>query len=394
VTGRYGTERAQPPLSRALVVLMAVATGLAVANNYYAQPLLPQIARTLHLAGPVAGLVVTVAQGGYALGLMFVLPLGDLLERRRLLVVMGVGTSGALVWLGTAPSGAVLLPAAVAVGALSVQAQLLVPFAATLAAPAERGRVVGQVMSGLLLGILLARTVAGYLAEAGTWRTVYWVAAGAMLIQAAVLAVRLPSLRPAQPLRYPRLIASVPRLLVDEPVLRLRAVYGGLSFGSFSVLWTSLAFLLAGRPYHFSTGTIGLFGLAGAAGALTATVAGRLADRGGARLSTGFGSALLALSWLPIWLGRHSLAALVVGIVLLDVAAQGLHITNQSEIYRLDPAARNRINSAYMTCYFAGGAAGSASSAAAWAAGGWPLVSLLGAIFGVAAVVLFAWRRR
>jgi predicted MFS family arabinose efflux permease len=383
-----------PTLSRSLVLIMAAATGLAVANNYYAQPLLPAIGRDLHISTTLAGLMVTVAQAGYALGLVFLLPLGDLLERRRLIVGMGVGVAAALAWLGSAPSAGVLLPAAVAVGALSVQAQILVPFAASLAPEEERGRVVGTVMSGLLLGILLARTVAGLLAEIGSWRVVYFVAAGAMLVQAAVLARRLPRASPTTELRYGQLLRSVVQIVREEPVLRLRATYGALSFGSFSVLWTSMAFLLSHRPYGYGTGTIGLFGLAGAAGALMASVAGRLADRGLAPVTTLVTSLLLTISWLPLWLGHSSLAWLLVGIVVLDIGAQGLHITNQSEIYRLAPEARSRITSAYMTSYFLGGAAGSAASAAAYDAGGWGAVSVVGAAFAAGTVFTWLYSRR
>jgi predicted MFS family arabinose efflux permease len=249
-------------------------------------------------------------------------------------------------------------------------------------------------MSGLLLGVLLARTVAGAIAQFWGWRTVYWVAAGLMLLTAAVLRRELPRYRERTALTYPRLLGSIGTILREEPVLRLRAAYGALSFGAFSVLWTALAFLLSGPGYRLGAGTIGLFGLVGAAGAAMASFAGRLTDRGGARLLTAGTSACLVVAWLPIWLGAHSLAALLVGIVLLDVAAQGLHITNQSEIYRLRPDARSRINAAYMTAYFAGGAVASFGSAAAYAASGWPGVCGIGAGFGAAAVLLWAVRGR
>jgi predicted MFS family arabinose efflux permease len=368
---------------------MAVATGAAVANNYYAQPLLPAIKHSLHLSSSGAGLIVTVSQVGYALGLVFVLPLGDLLERRRLVVTMALAVSVALVVVASAPTGAVLLPAALVVGTLSVIAQILVAMAAGMAGDTDRGRVVGYVMTGLLLGILLARTVAGYVADLGGWRTVYYAAAGLMVTQAAVLARLLPCRRQDVTINYRRLLASVRTLVRHEPVLRQRALYGALSFAGFSVLWTSIAFLLAGGPYHYGTGTIGLFGLIGAGGVLAANFAGRLADRGHQRLTTGCTAVLLLVAWLPLWLGRDSIGALIVGILLVDLAAQGLHITNQSEIYRLHPDARSRINSAYMTFYFLGGAAGSAASAAAYAADGWTGVVSCGAAVG--GLLTLAW---
>lgn len=379
------TER----LERSLVLVMAVATGVAVASNYYAQPLLPVMRHDLHLSSTVAGLIVTVAQVGYAAGLLLLLPLGDLVERRTLVVTLSALSAVALVVLGLSPNGTVLLPAAFAVGALSVLAQVLVPFSASLAHEHERGQVVGLVMSGLLIGILLARTVAGALAEAGNWRLVYLVAAGLMAVQAVVLRARLPSYREQSRHSYLTLLRSVGQLLRNEPVLRLRSLYGFLSFGAFSVLWTSLAFLLHDR-YHLSTLVIGLFGLVGAAGALAATLAGRLSDRGRQNTSTGAGAAMLALSWLLLWFGRHHMSALVVGIVLLDIGVQGVHISNQGAIYRLRSDARSRLTAAYMFLYFVGGAIGSAVSAALYSRHGWTGVSLAGEFFGAVALLVWA----
>lgn len=384
---RAGGTATGKRLDRRLVLVMATATGLSVANNYFAQPLLPVIRSDLGMSAGVAGLVVTIAQLGYAAGLLLVLPLGDLLERRRLTTAMSVVLAVALAGFAAAPDPAMVLVAAFAVGAVSVLAQILVPFAATLAGDAERGRVVGTVMSGLLLGILLARTVAGWVAELGGWRVVYAVAAVAALGQAVALHRSLPESREDTGLGYPRLLGSVVTLLRDEPVLRRRSMLGGLGFGGFSVLWTSIAFLLARPPYGFSSGIIGMFGLAGAAGALAASGAGRLADRGRDRWSTVVGAGLLALCWWPMAAGEHSIALLVVGILLLDLAVQGVHITNQSIIFGLSAEARSRINAAYMTSYFIGGAVGSAVSAAVWATAGWSGVCLVGAGFGAAELI-------
>lgn len=375
-------------LRRGLVLVMAVSTGCAVANLYYAQPLLPTIGRSLHLAPDITGLMVTIGQIGFASGLFFLLPLGDLIERRRLIVALCAASAGALVLLGSAANGAWLWAGALAVGVVSVLAQTLVPFAASLAAPDERGRVVGTVMSGLLIGILLARTVSGALAEGGSWRLVYFVAAAVMLADAAVLARVLPRQRGAATLAYRALLASTLRLVRDEPVLRWRCAYGFLGFAAFNVLWTSMAFLLA-RTYHESSAVIGLFGLVGAAGALAATAAGRLSDRRRERLATGVTTVLLGASWAAIAAGEHALWALVVGIVVLDVGQQGLHITNQGEIYRLDPAARSRLTAAYMMASFIGGGIGSATSATVYARAGWGGVSLVGAGFSLAAVAVF-----
>jgi predicted MFS family arabinose efflux permease len=367
-------------LKRSLVLVMAMATGLAVANNYYAQPLLPLIARNLRLTSGVAALIVTVAQFGYALGLLFLLPLGDLVERRRLIVLLSLGTGVALLCLGAAPNEGVLFPAALVVGSLSVLAQVLVPFSASLASPQERGRVVGMVMSGLLIGILLARTVSGLLAQTGSWRIVYFAAGAVMFGQAGLLHRVLPTWKEENDLSYRRLLRSVGTLLKEEPMLRRRSLFGFFSFGTFSVLWTSMAFVLS-RHYHDGPGIIGLFGLAGAAGALTASVAGRLSDSGRSRATTGVATALLVMSWAALWAGGRSVALLVIGIVVLDIGAQGLHITNQGEIYRLRPEARSRLTAAYMVIYFIGGGVGSAVSGIVYAHLGWGGVCVVGEVF-------------
>lgn len=377
-------------LHRGIVALLAVATGLSVANNYYAQPLLEEMRGSLHLSAGTAGLVVTLAQLGYAAGLLFLLPLGDLVQYRRLAVVLTAANAAALAVMASAVSGAMLLGASVVVGALSVVAQILVPFAAALAGADERGRVVGTVMSGLLLGILLARTFAGLLGRIGGWPTVYRVAAALMVVLAVALRLGLPTAHAPARRSYGSLLRSVPGLIRAEPVLRLRMVYGALSFAMFSALWTSLTFLLSGPAYGYSVGVIGLFGLAGAAGALGASLAGRLADRGAVHRTTGTGIVLILVSWAPLWLGGGSLAALLAGIIVLDLAAQLIHISNQNEIYRIRPEARSRLNSAYMTTYFVGGAAGSALSSSAFGTYGWPGVCALGAAFGVVALAVWA----
>ena len=273
-------------------------------------------------------------------------------------------------------------------------AQLLVPFAATLAPEAERGRVVGSVMSGLILGILLARTFSGFVSQIAGWRAVYVIAAVLMLVQTVVLYVKLPRYRSSAGLSYPKLLLSVLELARSEPVLRRRALYGVFSFASLSVLWTTLAFLLAGPHYGYSDGIIGLFGLVAAAGALTASVVGRFTDRGWVYWLTGGSAGLMLAGFGFLAFGAQSLAALIVGIVLLDIGSQGLHISNQSEIYRLRPDARNRINAFYMTTCFVGAAAGSAASAFAYERWGWAGTCGLGFIVCVLAVARWATDRQ
>ncbi|MEI9579287.1 MFS transporter [Enterobacter asburiae] len=378
-------------LSPALILLMSVATGLAVASNYYAQPLLDTIARAFNLSASSAGFIVTAAQLGYAAGLLFLVPLGDMFERRMLIVSMTLLAAGGMLITASSQSLTMMIVGTALTGLFSVGAQILVPLAATLASPEKRGKVVGTIMSGLLLGILLARTVAGLLASLGGWRTVYWVASVLMVVMALALWRGLPKVKQENHLNYPQLLASVFSLFTQDKLLRTRALLGCFTFANFSILWTSMAFLLAAPPFNYSEGVIGLFGLAGAAGALGARPAGGLADKGKSHLTTSAGLVLLLLSWAAIWYGHISVLALIVGILVLDLTVQGVHITNQTVIYRVKPEARNRLTAGYMTSYFIGGAAGSLISASAWQHAGWSGVCAIGAI--VATLNLLVWWR-
>jgi predicted MFS family arabinose efflux permease len=383
----------RPALTTRLVLLMAVGSGLSVASNYYVQPLLPELADTFDVSSSVVGLLVTVSQVGYVAGLALVVPLGDLLERRRLLTVVITLTAGGLVLIAAAPNLAVLFPAVALVGVTSVAAQIFVPLSADLARPDQRGKAVGTVMAGLLIGILVARTLAGLIAELAGWRAVYVVAALAMLALAVVSRRELPPVTPSASTSYSSLLSSVVTLLREEPVLRRRGLYGALGFATFSTLWTSLAFLLD-DAYGYGEATVGLFGLLGVAGALSAQFAGRVSDAGWARVSTRGFVVTLVVSWGVLAQGERSLLALVVGIVLLDLAVQGAHISNQSEVYRLHPEARSRLTTAYMCMNFTGGVIGSASSAMVYGAGGWSAVCALGAGFSASALVLWLTEAR
>ena len=378
-------------LSPALILLMSVATGLAVASNYYAQPLLDTIARAFNLSASSAGFIVTAAQLGYAAGLLFLVPLGDMFERRMLIVSMTLLAAGGMLITASSQSLTMMIIGTALTGLFSVVAQILVPLAATLASPEKRGKVVGTIMSGLLLGILLARTVAGLLASLGGWRTVYWVASVLMVVMALALWRGLPKVKQENHLNYPQLLASVFSLFTQDKLLRTRALLGCFTFATFSILWTSMAFLLAAPPFNYSEGVIGLFGLAGAAGALGARPAGGLADKGKSHMTTTAGLILLLLSWAAIWYGHVSVLALIVGILVLDLTVQGVHITNQTVIYRVKPEARNRLTAGYMTSYFIGGAAGSLISASAWQHAGWTGVCAIGAIMAVLNLLVW-WR--
>ena len=371
-----------------LVLVFALACGLSAANLYYAQPVLYDIARSFGTAESTTGLVVTLSQLGYALGLALLVPLGDILTRKRFLPAVLVVTAAGLVASAAAPSLGVLLAVALVVGLGSTVAQMLVPMAATLADEATRGRVIGQVMSGLLLGILLARTVSGLVAGVTSWRAVYLMAAAVTVGMAVVLGRVVPAEVERPSIRYGALLGSTVTLFRTEPLLRRRILFGALGFAAFSAFWTTMAFVLSGSPYHYGTTTIGLFGLVGAAGALCATVAGRWADRGLTRTTTLAFAVLVLVSFLPLWLGRVDLAMMLVGVLALDVGVQGLQVTNQSIIYRLAPDARSRVNSAYMVCYFAGGALGSAAASWLYGSHRWAGVCLFGAAIGAAAVVL------
>ena len=370
-------------------MLLAVASGLAVANLYYAQPLLDTIARDLGVSSGAAGLLVTATQLGYVGGLLFLVPLGDLLERRRLVSRLLAVDAVALALVATAPDFGVLTVALLCVGVSSVIAQILIPFASTLAAEGERGRVVGRVMSGVLIGILGARVVSGIVAEVGGWRLIFALASVAMLVLALVLRRALPLTRPPEQLPYPQLLRSIGTIVREEPVLRRRMALGALSMASFSILWTSIAFLLAGPPYGYGEGVIGLFSLAGLAGAGIASFAGRVADRGHVRAGTGCAAGAVLAGWGLLAFGEQSVLAVIAGLVVLDLGVQGMQILNQSTIYRLRPEARSRLTTAYITAYFFGAVSGSALASLAWSRGGWGAVTALGG--AVAAVGLGAW---
>ncbi len=384
-----------PAMSRSVALLFAIACGLAVANVYYAQPLLDAMASELDIDRAAVGIVITATQICYALGLLMLVPLGDLVNRRKLIVGQLLLSVLALMAVGTASTAAVLLAGLGAVGLLAAVTQALVAYASTLAAPAERGRVVGLVTSGVVTGILLARTVAGTLTDLAGWRSVYIVSAGLTAVMAGLLFRVLPREDQGKvPMTYPQLVTSVFALFVQEPVLRIRGIIALLLFASFSVLWTSLVLPLGSPPLSLSHTAIGSFGLAGAAGALAASRAGRLADRGLGQRTTGISLTLLLVSWLPISLTERSLWALIAGVILLDLAVQAVHVANQSMIYNVRPEARSRLAGAYMIFYSTGSAVGSIASTLIYARAGWTGVCLLGAALSGLALLFWGLTRR
>ncbi|MCW2955030.1 MAG: transporter [Conexibacter sp.] len=376
-------------LPRPLVALLAIATGASVANIYYVQPLLNEISRAFGVSDTAAGLLVSCAQIGYVAGIALLVPLGDVLERRGLISTVLVGTALACAACAAAPTFGVLAGALVAIGVLSVVAQIVVPLSASLAGPEERGQVVGTVMSGLLIGILIARTVSGLIAELGGWRLVFALAAGMMLLLSLVLRRALPHASPPDPMPYRSVLRSVFGLIRDEPVLRQRMTLGALHMMGFSILWTAVAFLLGHAPYHYGEGVIGLFGLVGVVGAGAAQIAGRGADRGHGRLMVTLFLTCLLVSWGLLALGGTSLVALIAGIALLDLGVQGAQISNQTAIYALRPEARSRLTTAYMVSVFLGGTLGSVLGSAIYGAAGWGVTCAVGA--GVALTGLLLW---
>ncbi|WJK07948.1 MFS transporter [Pseudomonas fluorescens] len=379
-------------LDKGVVLLFAIACGLAVGNVYYAQPLLDAMADAFGLSPGSIGIVMTLTQVGYGLGLLLLVPLGDLLNRRRLIVTQTLLSAAALLMIALASNSAWLLIGVTLTGLLAVVTQVLVAYAATLAVPAQRGKVVGVITSGIVVGILLARTVAGGMADLAGWRSIYLLSAGLTLVMAALLFRVLPKDEDVRPTtRYVALIASVFSLFREEPVLRQRAILALLTFASAMVLWTPMVLPLAAPPLSLSHSEIGLFGLAGAAGALAAARAGHLADRGLGQWVSGLSLLLMLGSWLPIALTQSSLWALLLGVITLDLGLQAVHVTSQSMIYSVRPEAQSRLTAGYMLFYSIGSALGSIASTAMYAWAGWPGVCWLGAAINMVAL-LYWWR--
>lgn len=387
----------QPPpdsshatLGPGLVWFMAAASGATAANLYYNQPLLGDIGRELGGQGGSLGLVPTLTQVGYAAGMLFIVPLGDSLERRRVIVTMSALVSLALVGAALAPTLPWLVAASFIVGATTVIPQLLIPFAAHLAPAAQRGRVVGTVMSGLLIGILLSRTAAGFVGTHLGWRAMFWLAAALMLALGVLLRFALPSQPPVAAMPYPELLRSLGHLARTEPVLRFHALLGALTFGAFSVFWSTLALYLQSLPEHYGPQVAGLFGVIGVAGALIAPLVGRYADTRGDRRINALAIGVLLLSFAVMWpLGRW-LWGIALGVVLLDLGTQANQISNQTRVYSLRPEARSRLNTLYMVTYFAGGAAGSWLGTTAWTHAGWTGVCAAGAALCAAGLLALA----
>lgn len=385
-------------ISAGMTFLLAAACGLIAANLYYAQPLAGPIRASLGLSPEATGLIVTLTQIGYGLGLLLIVPLGDLLENRRLILTMIGMAALALIAAGLAPTASAFLAAALLIGLASVAVQIIVPFAAHMAPEAARGQVVGNVMSGLMAGIMLARPVSSFIADILSWRAVFFLSTLVMGLLALVLAKALPQRRPQSVLRYGDLLASLGHLALHTPILQRRALYQAALFGAFSLFWTVTPLVLAGPAFSLSQSGIALFALAGAAGTVAAPIAGRLADRGWSRPATAGAMILGASAFLVTHLvpegSTLSLGLFVAAAILLDFGATVNIVLGQRAIFALGAESRSRLNGLYMATFFAGGAIGSAAGGWAFAHGGWAWASWAGMALPIAALLYWMTERR
>ncbi|MGJ4938931.1 MFS transporter [Bradyrhizobium sp. HKCCYLS1011] len=375
-------------IGRGTLLAMAAATGIAVANIYYNQPMLGLIERDFHDQA-AAGYVPTATQLGYALGLFFLLPLGDIHRRRRLIISQFIVLAAALAATAVAPSAIWLAVASLLTGASATVAQQIVPFAASLASPQRRGATIGTVMSGLLLGILFSRTLSGFVGEHAGWRDMFWLGVPLALGAALLMAGALPDHEVASRMRYHTALRSLATLWTQQRSLRMATLAQAALFGSFSAFWTILALYLQGPQFHLGADVAGLFGVVGAVGVLAAPFAGKAADRRGPHVMIWLGAALVLVAWVIFGLSA-TVAALALGVVLLDLGIQSALISHQHIIFALDPAARSRLNTVFMTGMFLGGALGSAVATLVWTTHHWNGVALLGGALVVVALAVKA----
>ncbi|WP_257478194.1 MFS transporter [Acidipropionibacterium jensenii] len=384
-------HRGERGLSRGLLLLMAVTAGLTVGGNYLNQPLIDEISGYFHVSISAAASSVTVAQFGYGLGLLLLVPLGDMVDRRKLAVILVLlAATGQLVAAASVNFPMLLIGTGTA-AVFSVAAQVLVPFASDLAAPGKGGSAVGTMMTGLLIGILVARAVSGMLSLVGGWTTVYWLVGGLLLLIAAMLWRQLPTVAPRSRFSLTELPASMIGAWLRFPKVRARSVMSFMLFAAMSACFATMTPLLAGAPFSLGPATIGLVGLLGVIGALGAGPIGRLADRGLGTQVVALGIGLLLIGWISMWFGSAHLAMFCLGFILLDCGLQAAHVTNLAVVQSQDTALRSRLNSIYMTLYFIGGAVGSAVAVGLWDRFGWHGVTLAGIAFVLAAALVLVW---
>lgn len=381
-------KRKVPHLTRLHLWVMTIATGMVVANIYYNQPLLASISKDLKVSEAQGGMLAMLTQSGYAAGMLFTVPLGDMLERKKLIMFEFFMTIVALLLAAWSPGIHVLMVASFLVGAFSVIPQLIVPMAAHLSAPGQRGKTIGFVMSGLLIGILLSRTVSGYIGAHLGWRAMFLIAAGLMFILWIALYFLLPRMHPDYTGSYKELMTSLIELAKEEPQLRVAAIRGALCYACFSGFWTTLVFLLKEPQYNAGSEVAGAFGLVGASGALAASQMGRLSDKGNSHKLTALSILLVVISYIVFGFSVNNMVLLVTGVILMDMGVQATHISNQAVIFALRPEARNRRNTVYMVTYFIGGAAGTFLASQAWHLYKWNGVVMMGVILSASALVI------
>jgi len=382
-----------PELTPSLLWVMAIATGLIVANLYYNQPLLDDMARTFNVGSGKAGQVGGLTQLGYATGMLFIAPLADMMRRKKLIMMCLALATFALVFVGMSPGINLLIIASYFVGIFSLVPQLLVPMTAHLAKPVERGSKIGFVMSGLLLGILLSRTISGFVGAHFGWRAMFYIAAGIMVVIWLLLFFLLPEVEPEYNGTYKALMRSMVTLVKEEPALRVASIRGALCFACFSAFWVTLTFLLR-ENFNKGSDIAGLFGLVGAAGALAAGFMGKLSDKMDAYKLSLLTLLLIVVSFIGFIFSAHSIWGLVIWVIVLDMGVQATHISNQSLIFALRPEARNRINTIYMVTYFVGGGIGTYLASQAWAHYKWTGVCILGIALSSIAVIVHLFSHR
>jgi predicted MFS family arabinose efflux permease len=378
-------------LSKKNVLFMAAATGLIVANLYYCQPLIILIAKEFNIPNADAGTITYLTQAGYAIGLFLMVPLGDKIERKSQIMYTTFASVIALIIAATAQSYFVLEIASLLIGITSIVPQLILPLAASLSAPEERGKVVGTIMSGLLVGILLSRTLSGFIGDVLGWRAMFWIASGLCLVLFFIIKKQFPYNKPVFNGSYKQLIGSLFTLIKEQPLLREATLINVFSFAQFGAFWTTMVLLLSEEPFNFTSTTIGLFGIIGASGALAAPLVGKLSDKGSSRIAVGYGLMLIAFSFMIFYFSVSSVIGIVFGIIFIDIGLQGVHISNQTRVYSILPDARNRMNTVFMSFSFLGTAAGSAFGLFLWRFGGWHAVTLGCLVLSVLAFSVYAY---
>jgi len=395
--GGKDTQGAKPQahvLKRSAVILMSVTAGAAVANLYYSQPLLEELSRYFGVTPAVIGIAALLIHAGYAAGMLLIVPLGDMLENKPVIVTMLLLSVLSLAGISFAAGTGIFCAFSFLVGITSVVPQMMVPLAAHLAEPDKRGRVIGTVMSGLLIGILLSRTFSGLIGSALGWQAVYRIAAAAMAVTAAANILMLPESRPEKHTGYLSLISTLPPLLRSQPILMESSVLGCLNFAAFSIFWTTLSFYLKSPHYSMGAQVAGLFGLLGVAGALAASLVGRVTDRVSPRFTLAIAMLTVLFSFIIMVLFGGSIWGLIAGVIILDLGFQSAHVSNLARVHSLAAENRSRNNALYMFFSFLGGAAGAAAGSSVWEYFGWDGVCAAGIMVMVAGIFILYWRRK